>query len=219
MFKIVKQIISKETARTIHDYLLLKRRVFYSLVESNQIKLNDERFGFLEDQQVKNAFGAYGDILLDSLLERLRPILEKKLKKKLYATYSYFRIYKKGCELVRHKDREECNISMTLNISGEEWPFYFDKNKENGIYTKDNMYIPGSSKGTKVILKQGDVLMYDGSHEHWRESLKHNECTQVFLHYIDINHPEAEKRKFDKRFHLGLPSHMSRYSMWTNFKG
>lgn len=219
MFKVVKKVLNKQTCQTIHDYLLLKRRVYYSMAETNQIILGDERFGTHEDKQVKNAFAAYGDVLLDSLLERLRPTLEKKLKKKLYPTYSYFRIYRKGCVLKRHKDREECNSSMTLSISGEKWPFYFDKNKENGGYTKDTMYIPGTAKGTKIMLSQGDVLMYDGTHEHWREPLEYDECTQVFLHYIDANHSDAETRKFDKRFHLGLPSHMDRYNMFTNYNG
>ena len=71
MFKVVKKVLNKQTCQTIHDYLLLKRRVYYSMAETNQIILGDERFGTHEDKQVKNAFAAYGDVLLDSLLERL----------------------------------------------------------------------------------------------------------------------------------------------------
>jgi hypothetical protein len=144
--------------------------------------------------------------------------LKKKINKKLYPTYSYFRIYKKGCDLKRHKDREECNISMTLNISGEPWPFYFEKNKNVGVYNENNMYIPGENKGTKIILGQGDVLIYDGSHEHWREPLIHDECTQVFLHYVDVKDPQSETKKFDKRLYLGLPSYLNRFTTWTNYK-
>ena len=35
---------------------------------------------------------------------------------KLYPAYTYARIYKKGDELKRHKDRFSCEISTTMNL-------------------------------------------------------------------------------------------------------
>lgn len=48
------------------------------------------------------------------------------------------RIYLKGEELTRHKDRPSCEISGTLCIDDNDWPIYLepDKKKEN-IQTQD----------------------------------------------------------------------------------
>ena len=48
--------------------------------------------------------------------------------------------------------------------------------------------------------------MYSGCKlEHWREPLKENICSQVFLHYNHIDGPFANKNKFDGRPILGIP--------------
>ena len=52
------------------------------------------------------------------------PLIEKHSGRKLLPTYSYMRIYKKGDVLADHRDRESCEISATLNLSGEKWPIF-----------------------------------------------------------------------------------------------
>jgi hypothetical protein len=42
--------------------------------------------------------------------------MEKATGLKLYPAYTYARIYKKGDELKRHKDRLSCEISTTMNL-------------------------------------------------------------------------------------------------------
>ena len=42
--------------------------------------------------------------------------------------------------------------------------------------------------------------------EHWREPFEGNFCSQVFLHYNDINSNYKEKYKFDQRPFIGLPN-------------
>ena len=68
------------------------------------------------DEQVKGTYCHYGDIAMETLLQVLKPELEKKIKLKLVPTYSYQRIYKKGDILKRHIDRNSCEISATLNL-------------------------------------------------------------------------------------------------------
>ena len=121
--------------------------------------------------------------------------MEKAIKLKLYPSYTYARIYKKGDELKRHKDRFSCEISTTLNLGGNDWPIYLEPSgKEN-------------KKGKKVNLKPGDMLIYKGCEvEHWREKFKGNECVQVFMHYNDLKTPGALDNIFDTRTHIGLPS-------------
>ena len=42
------------------------------------------------------AYSLYGNILFDSLLEKIKPIMEDNTNTKLMPTYSYARIYNKG---------------------------------------------------------------------------------------------------------------------------
>ena len=59
--------------------------------------------------------------------------------------------------------------------------------------------------GKKIILKQGDILIYKGCEiEHWREPFLGEVCIQVFLHY---NEDTANAQIYDNRIHLGLPAY------------
>jgi hypothetical protein len=58
----------------------------------------------------------YGDPAFDGLLEYLRPRVQDQCGLRLLPTYSYFRMYKHGDVLRRHRDRPACEISVTLNI-------------------------------------------------------------------------------------------------------
>ena len=50
------------------------------------------------------------------------------------------------------------------------------------------------------------MLVYSGCKlEHWREPFEGDSCGQVFLHYNDINGPNATNNIFDGRPKLGLP--------------
>jgi hypothetical protein len=132
---------------------------------------------------------------METLLQKVKPIMEKESGVKLIETYSYARIYKKGDELKRHKDRYSCEISTTMYLGGDEWSIFLEPSGEEG---KD---------GVEVKLETGDMLMYRGCElEHWREPFKGKNCGQVFLHYNDASSENAEKNKFDTKPLLGLPS-------------
>jgi len=119
--------------------------------------------------------------------------MEEKTKLKLQPNYSYARLYKKGHVLERHKDRLSCEVSTTLNLGGDQWPIYLEPSGREGM------------QGLRVDLNPGDMLIYRGMDlEHWREPFQGHECVQVFLHYNDVNNPNAIP--FDGRPHLGLPS-------------
>jgi hypothetical protein len=60
--------------------------------------------------------GDYGDPAFDGLLEHLRPSVQDHSGLRLSPTYSYFRMYKRGDVLARHRDRPACEISVTLDI-------------------------------------------------------------------------------------------------------
>jgi len=144
-------------------------------------------------------------------LLKCQPVMEKATGLKLYPAYTYARIYKKGDILKRHKDRFSCEISTTMNLGGDDWPIYLEPDPTKGGVKEGIGYVSDNTKGIKVDLKPGDMLVYSGCElEHWREKFKGNECVQVFLHYNNRKTPGAKDNMFDKRPHLGLPSWFKR---------
>ena len=198
-YQVIKGAISKELADFCYQYFLNKRAVARYLFDEKYISQFTEYFGVWNDQQIPETYSHYADIVMETLLQKVKPIMEKESKVKLIETYSYARIYKKGDDLKRHKDRYSCEISTTMHLGGDEWPIYLEPSGKEGC------------DGIEVNLKPGDMLMYRGCDlEHWRSAFKGQDCGQVFLHYNDASGKDAEKNKFDKRPLLGLPSYFKK---------
>jgi hypothetical protein len=205
-FTIIKNAISKELSLFIYNYFLMKRQVTETLFKTKYISPFEKMFGVWTDDQVPNTYSHYSDIVMETLLLKLQTLMEKTTKLKLVPNYSYARIYKKGDVLKRHKDRFSCEISTTLNLGGDPWPIYLEPNPKMGGIVEGKGYVSDNTKGIKVNLKPGDMLVYRGNLlEHWREPFKGEDCAQVFLHYTNENTPGAKENMFDKRIHLGLP--------------
>lgn len=69
-------------------------------------QMADESNAFYGDKQTLHAYSKYGDPLMETLLIELLPIVEKNTGLSLYPTYSYYRMYYDGDDLLLHKDRE-----------------------------------------------------------------------------------------------------------------
>tara|TARA_R110000751_G_scaffold211940_1_gene315373 strand:- start:168 stop:857 length:690 start_codon:yes stop_codon:yes gene_type:complete len=208
-YQVLRKVISQELCDFLKNYFLESEKVAKLYFESEFISQFNKEYGMFNDSQVPNSYANHGSIIGDMVLQQLKPLVEKTLNKKLYETYSYARVYKKGNELIRHKDRASCKISVTLNLGGEEWPIYIANNPSEGkaVYEGDIIkeYTPGDAKGEAVILKVGDMLLYPGAElEHWREPLPKGKCIQLFLHYVNVKDKDAEKYKYDGRPVLGV---------------
>jgi hypothetical protein len=159
------------------------------------------------NQQLPDTYSHYADIAMETLMLKCQPIMEKTTGLKLQPSYTYARIYKRGDELKRHKDRFSCEISTTMNLGGDDWPIYLSPNENVGVPDGRNITTESNAKGVRVNLKPGDMLVYRGMElEHWREKFEGEECIQVFLHYNNCKTPGAQDNMFDKRLHLGLPA-------------
>ena len=203
---IIKRAISNELATFVYNYFLMKRQVARTLYDTKYISPFETMFGVWNDEQVPNTYSHYADIVMETLLLKVKPVMEKLTKLKLNENYSYARIYKKGDILERHKDRFSCEISTTLNLGGDPWPIFIEPNSKKGG-TQNGKYVSEHTKGIKVNLRPGDMLVYRGNElEHWREPFTGNDCGQVFLHYNNIATQGSVENIFDKRQHLGLPS-------------
>lgn len=195
-YLVIKNLLSDEMAEVSMDYIKMKRDVFHCMYEQNLTHpaAVHNYWYYNKDYQVEDCYVTYGDVLMDNLLLRVKPIIEEKTGYELIETYSYTRIYEKGAELLRHKDRSACEVSLTLNLGGDPWDIWIDPSGQEG------------QKGTSVLLSAGDALVYKGNIlEHWRDPFEGDECYQTFFHYADKNGPFGEEVRYDNRPMLGFP--------------
>ena len=209
-YLVIKKAITRDMDNFIYGYFTMKRRVTQKFLADRYISPFETGWGSWTDKQIPNTYSHYADMVMETLLEKVRPRMEKETNLKLIPTYSYARIYKKGDILYRHKDRFSCEISTTMFLGGEPWDLYLDPTGADNILSggeTSTIVKPNAPKGIKVTLKPGDMLIYSGCElEHWREAFQGNNCAQVFLHYNQISSPGAVENRFDGRPFLGLPS-------------
>ena len=195
-YVVLRKAISKDLATFLANYLSMKKQVYDTCLRARYISPFEKILGYYEgpNLQVPGSYASYSDIAIETLMIKCQSIMEKITNLKLYPAYTYTRIYKKGHELKRHKDRFSCEISTTINLGGDDWPIYLEPSGKRG------------KKGVKIILKPGDMLIYRGCDlEHWRKKFTGEECIQAFLHYNDIKTSGAQENMFDERLHIGLP--------------
>ena len=212
-YTVIRQAVSRDLALFIANYFRMQKQVYDTCRQARYFSPFEQVLGYYESQneQIPNTYSSYGNIAMETLMLKCQPIMEKTTGLKLDPNYTYARIYKKGDELKRHKDRFSCEISTTMNLGGDDWPIYLSPNENVGAPDGKNITPASKAKGVKVDLKPGDMLVYRGVElEHWREKFKGKECVQVFLHYNDRKTPGAKDNRFDKRPHLGLPSWFKR---------
>ena len=212
-YTVIRQAISRDLALFIANYFRMQKQVYDTCRQARYFSPFEQVLGYYEghDEQIPNTYSSYGNIAMETLMLKCQPIMEKTTGLKLDPNYTYARIYKKGDELKRHKDRFSCEISTTMNLGGDDWPIYLSPNENVGEPDGKNITAASKAKGVKVDLKPGDMLVYRGVElEHWREKFKGKECVQVFLHYNNRKTPGAKDNMFDKRPHLGLPSWFKR---------
>ena len=213
-FLVIKEAVDPKVANFVYNYFLTKRQVARTLFDTRYISPFTTEFGVWNDEQVPNTYSHYADTAMETLLLMCQPKMEKLTGIKLHPTYSYARIYKKGDVLKRHKDRFSCEISTTMNLGGDDWPIYLENKKNVGIPDDKKFTASSNNKGTKITLKPGDMLVYKGMIlEHWREVFLGEDCAQVFLHYNNVDSKDADKNKFDKRPHLGLPGYFKGFKI------
>jgi hypothetical protein len=138
---------------------------------SKEFKEHCIKFNLQGDPQAPNSHSMYDFMPFVRLLVEKVPEVSKLLNEKVLPTYTYARVYKESSELLRHRDRPACEVSLTLNLSKDKnWPIYFQR--------------PDGSE-TSVELNPGDAVMYLGCQaDHWRNKFEGQECVQLFMHYV-----------------------------------
>jgi Rps23 Pro-64 3,4-dihydroxylase Tpa1-like proline 4-hydroxylase len=137
------------------------------------------------DNQAPNSSAEYNFIdFLEMLCDKV-PTVSTIIGETVLPTYSYARVYKDGSVLERHRDRDACEISLTVHLDGDEdWPIYIETPDGNEV---------------ELILKPGDAMLYLGCvADHWRNQFLGKEYVQVFLHYVRSRGDKAYTY-FDKK--------------------
>ena len=147
---------------------------FIGIHAYNRARVGDG--AWMEDPQAPNTPSFGYDYVMENLSDFLLPKIESAADMKLLPTYTFFRVYKAGDILKKHRDRPSCEISISLCLrkKGNIWPIYINN--------------------TAVMLEEGDAVLYKGCEvEHWREPYTEGtKQAQVFLHYVDANGPLTE---------------------------
>ncbi len=142
-----------------------------ALFFSKEFKDYCDRFNLQGDSQAPNSQAMYNFMPFVRLLVEKVPEVSELLGEKVLPTYTYARVYKENSELIRHRDRPACEISLTLNLSKDkDWPIYFQRSDGSEAF---------------VELAPGDAVMYLGCQaDHWRNKFAGEEYTQLFMHYV-----------------------------------
>ena len=202
-YVVIKNFLDPKTAALFYQYSIIKVQRTAFLIENdpdNYCKLWDGEFG---DKQIGgNSYACYGDVLMDSLLAQSVDDISTYTGLDLLPTYSYWRFYQPDDKLIRHVDRNSCEISTSLCLG------YDVSNVDSKIYPNYNwpMFVDDKNyeKGMPVRMEPGDLVIYRGLEvEHWREPFIGLNHAQVFMHFNDKNGPF--NNFLDGRPLLGIP--------------
>ena len=206
-YQVIRGALSKELANFIFNYMMLQRDAVDFMMKNNKVNPANPFMGTRTDKQVPGCYTKYADWVMETLLMYMIPIMKAKTGLELIPTYTYTRLYEKGNILKRHKDRPSCEISTTLHLGGDEWPIFLDPTGADCVIDeRKNIIKSGAPKGVSVLMQPGDMLVYRGCDlEHWREPFQGTICSQVFLHYNNVQGPFAKTHVLDGRPLLGIP--------------
>ena len=149
--------------------------------------LNQEKYYYnYGDMRVPNSHEGR-DGISDWVSKIVHPIIEDKLKTKLFPTYSYYRVYRSPSFLLPHTDRPECEVSASICIA-----YNYDITEFSWPLVVDNQ---------GFISVPGDMVIYSGDINHYRPSFeapKNSYHIQVFTHYVYADGDRATL-KYDGR--------------------
>ena len=101
-------------AGLLYQYCLVKvqQTDFKSMFAKDDYRPDwDGRFG---DEQAPISYNCYGDAMMETILAASTKTLSQYVGFELTPNYSYWRLYQQNEVLLRHRDRESCEVSGTL---------------------------------------------------------------------------------------------------------
>lgn len=162
-YVVIKNFLHEEILSAHYTY-------FLELYKNKKLEIDN-------NQVIGNAY-TRDDVVFDTLLSKMAPLISKIVGKELWPTYAFCRLYKYGEKLEKHTDRKACeysaSITLGFNNNGKIWPIFLEND----------------GKKIKFKLDVGEALIYKGRDlPHWRKKFKGDHQAQLFLHYVDSNGP------------------------------
>ena len=81
-YVVIKNILSKDVVQIAYNYITQKKKVYDLLVDKNIISpvTNYNYWGNYDYQVSDTHYASYGDVLMDIILQILKPKIEKKIE-------------------------------------------------------------------------------------------------------------------------------------------
>lgn len=186
---IIKNVLSKDVCELLANYANFKA----------SLKSNTKK------DALANVHREYSDCLMETLLAKLTPVVEKATGLELWPTLSFYYTYKNGNDLKKHKDRSSCQIVAGLCIGADT-----EFNSTHGTWP---LLLNLDGKTESIALDFGDIVIFNGSEtEHWRNQFTGTWFVSAIFGFVDKHGPFAFQ-KFDQRKALGKP-HVGMFN-WT----
>lgn len=147
----------------------LEKNVF-SLLQQNAKDLLESGLK-MGDDWVPDRYVSYNHDYFVKIHKKFVDVVSDIVGIEVIPTYTYFISYIKGSELRPHVDRGSCEFTIILSLLSTA-------NKIWTLYVGDK----------KVDLDVGDILLYKGEIEHWRDPLPDGQVTNLLLHYVNKNY-------------------------------
>ena len=176
---ILKSVLSKDTCELLTSYAHFK-----SAIKPNKKK-----------DRLKNVHREYSDLMMETLLTKLTPVIEEATGLELWPTLSFYYVYTHGTQLDKHKDRSSCQIVAGLYVGADD-----EFKQNNGDWP---LILNSNGQPDPVHLEVGDMVIFNGHEtEHWRETFTGTWFVSAIFGYVDKQGPFAFQ-KFDQRRSLG----------------
>ena len=191
----IKEFLPQQLLNFLNSYVIMK----YA----------NEEPDFKNIQETGYLIGTAIDPVMDTLLDMSTSVIENNVGKKLWPTYSYFRIYDKGSDLKVHTDRTACEytVALCLGCSPNDKPYdlfigEIDLNSDYKYFNRKKEGVPLKIEHKYSMLPNNALIFQGLDKPHWREECIHDHYNTVFLHYVDQEGEYADF-KYDKREQLG----------------
>jgi alkylated DNA repair dioxygenase AlkB len=129
----------------------------------------------LGDDQVAGRYGWQNEVVARFVHQQLTSVVTAVAAQPVRPSYCYVSAYRAGATLSRHRDREQCEFTVSLML-GESGP------------NPDGWVLHLQARRNEIIMlsRAGEAVMFRGTTvEHWRPSLPNgNRHTALLLHYV-----------------------------------
>lgn len=180
-YLILQQTVSPEVCALLSDYARLKARI------RPHIRKRGDPLAFIHRE--------YADPMMEVMLEKLTPHVEKATGLSLWPTLSFYYAYRQGNQLKPHKDRSSCEYVAGLCIGVDE-----AYQKKEGSWP---LVIEVGGEPIVLKLQAGDLVIFKGNEiKHWREPFTGQWFISAIFGYVNKIGPYAFQ-KYDQRKSLG----------------